>query len=111
VDAKHSRVVDRAEVEEVLARWATGALSAREVKAFTVGAQAEDQAVREALAELDLLEVFLLTKDDVPALMRLLATSSFERALEEWTKYRDSIDLAARSRALKKDPLYRPFCR
>src|SRR5207237_939140 len=67
---------------------------------------------REAMAELDLLAVHLLTAEDAPELLSLLRAAPGDEpaALAGWQAHRDAIDRAARSRRLRKDPLYRPFC-
>ena len=67
---------------------------------------------RELLAELDLLLVHLLTVEDVAAMLTLLVAPAGQGAVavEAFRAYRASVDRRARSRLLKKDPRYRPFC-
>ncbi len=97
---------------DLLRRWQSGAVGPAEVKRW-----AEEQPatrdlpdpLREVLAALDLLEVHLLTVEDVPALLALAAGG--EGAVATWRAYRDAIDLDARSKKLRKIPFYRPFCR
>jgi hypothetical protein len=98
----------RAQLAAQLERWRAGALDAASLKRWVESVpDGEDEVAREALAELDLLEVHLLTTDDVPALRALLQSGD----LATWNSYRRGIDLDARSKRLKRDPLYRPFCR
>ncbi len=111
------------DIATILGRWRDGALDAPGVKAWLEGAggvaalhsgtrspaSALAPAAREALDALDLLEVHLLTADDVPALLALLHGGA--GAIASWTRYRDAIDLDARSRTLKRNRFYRPFCR
>src|SRR5690349_3910141 len=61
----------RAGLDAQLERWRSGALDAASLKRWVERAPpGEDEAAREALAELDLLEVHLLTVEDVAALPR-----------------------------------------
>lgn len=104
-------VAGEAEVEAMLDRWAAGQITAPEVKAWVDRVAGADPIVRELLAELDLLEVYLLTPEDVPALLAFLGSADVTAGLDEWTRYRDAIDLDERSRRLKRDKFYKPFCR
>jgi hypothetical protein len=107
-------LLSRADVIALLALWRDGALGPAELKAAIAGKDGADAIAHEALAELDLMEVHLLTPDDVPALCELLGTddpAAADDAIARWARHRDAIDLDARSRALKKTPFYRAFCR
>jgi hypothetical protein len=105
-------VVSRDELRAELRRWREGRVNASGLKAWLEGAQpGRDPTVKEVLADLDVLEVHLLTPDDVPALLRFLDEEDHQEGLRAWVSYRDGIDLDARSRALKRDRFYRPFCR
>lgn len=96
----------------LLLGWLGGEVNASAVKEFVAGAaDGGDPTLRELLRELDLLEVYLLTPDDVPALLRFLDEPDPDAAMAAWSRYRDAIDLDARSRALKRNKFYRPFCR
>lgn len=102
----------RAAIAARLVAWRDGALDAAALQkwaeqALAASARMGDEVVAEALADLDLLHVHLLTPADVPALLALLERSD----LEAWRRHRDGIDLDARSRELRRVPLYRPFCR
>jgi hypothetical protein len=104
-------VVGRAEVEARLADWAAGRLDAPALKTWVSSVTSSDPAAREVLAELDLLEVSLLTPEDVPALRALLAADDVRAAARAFDEHKAAIDLDARSRRLKRNPFYRPFCR
>ena len=100
-----------AALADLLRRWQAGAIDPAGVKRWAesqAGARASDP-IREAIAALDLLEVHLLTVEDVPALLALCAGG--DQAVASWRSYRDAIDLDARSKKLRKNPFYRPFCR
>ena len=104
--------VGRAEVEEALEHWSAERWTAAELKAWVEAVRADgDALVAELLAELDLLEVFLLTPNDVPALVAALHAADASEALAAWARYKEALDLDARSKALKRDRFYRPFCR
>jgi hypothetical protein len=105
-------VVSRADVATLLHGWMEGRVNAAGVKEWVErSGDGGDPIVREVLHELDLLEVYLLTAEDAPALLAFLHARSFDEGLQAWTRYREAIDLDARSRALKKNRFYRPFCR
>ena len=113
------RPVGRAEVDEALVHWEERRWNASQLKAWveTVRAPGDDgdgdgdAIVKEVLAEVDLLEVSLLTRDDVPALRVFLHAASLADATRDWALYKSRIDLDARSKALRRDRFYRPFCR
>lgn len=103
----------RDEIAAILRRWESGAVTAAQLKEWLDAARAldGDRAAASVLAELDLLEIHLLTGADVPALFDLLNSDGSATAVGKWATYRDAIDLDARSRQLKKDKFYKPFCR
>ena len=107
-------MASRAEIAGQLRRWTEGALAASELRAWAEarrwgpGVEEHDDAVVvEALGDLDLLAVHLLTPDDVPALLSLLDGGD----LAAWRAHLAAIDVGARARKLRRDPLYQPFCR
>ena len=113
-------LVSRAAIVAQLRAWASGDLDAAALKAWVEGVRSDDPGPREALAELDLLEVHLLTPDDAAALIALVDSDDTDEtnqmnqtgiANSAWSRHRAAIDLDLRSRALRKNPLYRPFCR
>ena len=122
----------RAELAAQLRRWMAGELGAPALQAFAEAARRAQrgpaalpqapgaerpvddpaaEALAEALADLDLLAVHLLCPEDAPALLALCEAADPPAALERWRRHRQAIDLDARSRRLRGDPFYRPFCR
>ena len=107
-------LVDNCMLLDKLRDWIEGRIGAAEIKSWADSARPSDKAgpaVRTALADLDLLEVHLLTAEDAPALLRLVESADPASAELAWSGYRSAIDLDSRSRLLRKDPLYRDFCR
>ena len=103
-------IAAREDVARKLRAWADGALDAAALKSWVESVRTDEPGPREALAEMDLLEVHLLTPDDAAALLALVESDD-PAAAAAWARHRASIDLDSRSRALRKNPLYRPFCR
>lgn len=109
----------RDEIAAQVARWRDGALDASALRQWAEaawlgagtgagdGGEPPDEVVAEVLADLDLLQVHLLTPADAPALLAVLSSGD----LDAWRRYRSAIDLDARSRELRRVPLYRAFCR
>ncbi|MSP61455.1 MAG: hypothetical protein EXR72_14130 [Myxococcales bacterium] len=101
-------------IAALLRRWQAGAVGPEEVKRFAEAAlerPPSGAAEREALCDLDLLEVHLLTADDAPALLALLDGGGSADSLAAWRRHRAGIDLDARSKMLRRNKFYRPFCR
>ena len=81
----------RDELAALLRRWQAGSVAAPAVKQWAESARgAGDAVVHELLADLELLQVHLLTSDDVPALLAALdGTSDLAAAIGE---ERDTIE-------------------
>ena len=113
-----SPLVTRSELRHLLSSWQAGALSAAAVHAWAEARYAvssfepEDEAVNEVLANLDKLDMNLITVEDVPALQQLLGDNaeSLERALASYDAYFSRVDFARRRQQLAEDPLYARFC-
>ena len=118
-----SLTISRQDLIQLLERWAHKELNAAAVSAWVAARwprpdvsfsdrEGELSVAREVLDELDLLMVHLLTEEDVPALLELLAAppDAGAAAVEHFRRYRAAIDRPTRSRKLRKDPLYSPFC-
>lgn len=118
-----SLVISRHDLVQLLERWQCKEIDAAVVCAWVearwprqdisfMDREGALSVAREVLEELDLLMVHLLTPEDVPALLELLATppAAGAAAIEHFRRYRAAIDRPARSRKLRKDPLYSPFC-
>lgn len=109
-------VVSRAEVASALSKWQTGALSNDQIHAwanerFAVDAwDAEDCAVNEVLAQLDMMDMNLVTVEDVSALLSALEETSAEGAARIFATYSNTIDLASCKLRLKNEPFYSRFC-
>lgn len=74
--------------------------------------EGDDSVSNEVLAYLDTLDMNLVVKDDIPALLEFLGTRSggFKEGYIKWQSYKDSIDFNERKSRLGREPLYRPFC-
>lgn len=118
-----SLVISRQDLVQLLERWQRKEIDAAAVYAWVqarwsgqdlsfTDREGELSVAREVLEELDLLMVHLLTPEDIPALLELLAAppGTGAAAVEHFRRYRAAIDRPARSRKLRKDPLYSPFC-
>lgn len=111
-------IIPRAEIAAQIEAWRDGAIAVDQLLAWVAarwpkGDVEADDVARAALDELDLLLVHLLTPDDAPSLLALLAARDADSAaaIDTFRRHRASIDRVTRSRALRKHPLYRPFCR
>jgi len=97
-----------------LRRWQSGELSASSLHAWaeqTYGVDAwepESEAVNEVLARLDMMDMILLTPEDVPVLVKALRSKDFIRVLDG---HFAEIDIDSRKAALANDPMYAPFCK
>jgi hypothetical protein len=116
-EAQVERVVTRAEVADVLHCWQAGALSAADVHAWAedlygpaeyADGEDEESVTKHVLSELDMLNLNLITLEDVPHFLAFLETppgryadgaARFEAALT-------GRDLEGRRRALREDPFY-----
>jgi hypothetical protein len=101
-------------VESKLRKWQAGEVTTTEIhdwaeNTYAVSAsEPESDAVNEVLAQLDMLNMNLVTKDDIPALVAALRSKDFESLLEE---HFATVDLNLRKSQLAEIPLYAPFCR
>ena len=111
-----SQTLFRADVASILSQWKTGLLTNAQVHdwatdRFAVDAwDSEDGAVNEGLGRLDMMDMNLVTVEDVPVLLAALGKESAEGAAQAIDAYQDAVDLAARKRRLADDPLYSRFC-
>jgi hypothetical protein len=113
-----SKSVGRSEVRSVLADWQAGLRTSTEVHAwaetrFAVDDwECEDDIANEVLAQLDMLDMNLLTADDIPVLLSIfdLPAGEADRANEILSSYFAGVDLHKRKKALANDPLYARFC-
>jgi hypothetical protein len=113
-----STVIDRAELRTLLEDWQSGKRTSRSVHEWAEARYAadawecEDDVVNEVLAALDVLDMNLLTRDDVPALQAMLDLLSGQATLaaELLDAHFQGIRLDDRKKTLASEPLYAPFC-
>ena len=119
------RTVTRSELLEKLDQWVTGKVSAEDVHSWAAvlhvtgktefddwEGNREFSAAKEALAELYMLDINLVTKDDAPLFIRFLKTPQrqFEAGYIHFIAGLQEIDMEARKEALKDTEPYRRYC-
>jgi len=116
--------VSRGEITDVLRKWQAGLLASEQVHEWAEDIFApgeldfEDEDVygnsvaNEVLASLDSLDMNLVIVDDVPIYLEFLecAPNQFERGYRRFRDALHQIDIEARQRELRTNPLYAPFC-
>ena len=108
------RVVTVADVEAKLHQWQSGQLSTPELHSWAEATYAvsswesETEAVSEVLAWLDMMDMNLVTVEDVPAFLSALSSPEFVAVIEE---HFGGLDIEARKRELASVPMYAPFCK
>jgi hypothetical protein len=113
-----SVLITRDDLGTVLKDWESGERTASQVHAwaeerYAVHAwECEDDVTNEVLAALDMLDVNLLTRDDVPVLRAMLElpAGSAAHAAEVFDTHFEQVDLDERKRNLARERLYAPFC-
>ena len=108
-------VINRDDLRSILRDWIAGRLSSTQVHEWaearyaTHTFEAEDDVVNVVLSDLDMLDLNLRTAEDAPILLQALdySDSQLEEACALLDRHTGSIDLDARKRMLKGDPLYR----
>lgn len=113
--------VDRQILRDLLQRWQSGAVSEKDVheaaermfEAFPDGPpvhpRADPRSIPiEALSQLEILDVQLITRDDVGAFLEFLGTQEGheKEAWERWTEYWRQIDFDQRLRDLAGNSYY-----
>jgi len=114
-----SGFVSREELRAVLEDWQAGRRTAAAGHAWADARDAadaracEDDIAQFVLAELDQLAMNLVTSEDVPVLLGILALDAGDelRACEMIADRVADISLPARKQALAADPTYARFCR
>jgi hypothetical protein len=119
------RTVTRDEIIEVLRKWQGGSLSAKDVHAwandlcfpgyveFDDWEREEEYSVaREVLSALSMLDINLMTVEDVPIYLDFLGTAhgAFAEGYRRYEGALEHIDYQARRQALCNDPLYSRYC-
>jgi hypothetical protein len=72
----------------------------------------EHSVTNEVLAELDMMDMNLMTTEDVPAYLDFLETppALFEEGYKRLQQCLEQIDIKKRAAALSADPFYERFC-
>ena len=112
-------LITRSDLKSVLAAWQSGRMSAPDVHRwaearFAVDAwDCEDDVANEVLAQLDMLDMNLIIKDDVPSLLAMLEAPAGDAAsaLDQFEGRLSAEDMDRRRKELAGDPTYGPFCR
>lgn len=107
-------IVTSSDIEEKLRHWQSGKISAAELHDWAEDRysnhrwETESDAVNEVLAQLDMMNMNLITTEDISVLSRALTSTHYLMVLNEHFK---SIDMSNRKIQLANDPLYAPFCK
>lgn len=105
------------DIDKVLARWASGELSQREVHGWaedrfaTDGWEAETDAANEVLGHLDRMDMNLVLVSDVPLLREALLANSQEAASQIIERSYAITPIASRKLTCAGDAFYAPFCK
>ncbi|RMD85738.1 MAG: hypothetical protein D6815_01200 [Candidatus Dadabacteria bacterium] len=111
-------VITRNEIRSILLSWKRGEMSSAEVhdwgeQRYAVdGFEPEDEIVNEILSNLDILDINLVTPEDIPDFLRMLdyPRGQEAEALAFLDKRGESFDLQDRMRHYADDPFYGRFC-
>ncbi len=114
-----STVITRDELRALLEEWHSGKRKSGEVHdwaeaRYAVDAwECEDDVTNEVLAALDVLDMNLLTRDDVPVLQAMLQLlpGQAARAAELLNAHFREVNLDDRKKSLGSEATYAPFCR
>ncbi len=114
-----AKIVTRQDIRTLLNGWQSGDLGHTSVYDWAneryAGRQweTEDEIADLVLTELYTLDMNLLTAEDIPHLLKLLAVPQGQigTAMALNRDYTRSIDLKSRRQSLAKDPLYGPHCK
>jgi hypothetical protein len=107
------KLITASDIQHVLNQWAQGELSESEVHAWaedrfcTSAYECESEEANEVLGRLDMMDMNLVTSEDIPVLMKALFSPDFESIL---ATHDEQIDFAERRVALRHVPLYSRFC-
>jgi hypothetical protein len=113
-----SALITRDELRTVLEDWHSGKRTSGEVHEWAEARYAvrawecEDDVANEVLAALDVLDMNLLTRDDVPVLQAMLELPPGQatRAAELLDAHFQEVSLDDRRESLASEPTYAPFC-
>jgi hypothetical protein len=111
------RPASRSAVYELVEGWESGRYTDEQVRAGAEllleagpeGVPAGDEDLLEVLLQMDGMQHQLLTRDDIPALKRLLDESTdMDERLARWRSYFDAVDLRKRAASLRDQDFYSP---
>jgi len=113
-----SAIITRDELRTLLEDWRSGRRTSGEVHDWAEARHAvdawecEDDVTNEVLAALDVLDMNLLTRDDVPVLQAMLRLLPGEaaRAAELLDTHFHEVNLDDRKKTLASEATYAPFC-
>jgi hypothetical protein len=113
-----SATVTRGELRALLEDWRSGKRTSEEVHDWAEARYAvdawdcEDDVTNEVLAALDVLDMNLLTRDDVPVLQAMLQLlpGQAARAAELLDGHFQEVNLDDRKKSLASEATYAPFC-
>jgi hypothetical protein len=120
------KVISRKDLREKLLQWQGGRMTAPELNDWAVENylnddveyedwdEAEENSVtNEVLGALDMMDIDLMTPEDIPAYLDFLETppASFEEGYKKLQQYLEKIDIKKRAAALVTDPFYERFCK
>ena len=106
-------VITAAIVESRLREWQAGRVTAAQIhewaeNTYAVSAwEPESDSVNEVLAQLDMLDMNLVTPDDIPALIAALRSDDFEALIAD---HFATVDFLGRRTQLAGVSPYAPFC-
>ena len=111
--------VTRADLRLLLSRWQTGELPAASIHEWaeerfaTDRWEPEDDVVNEVLGTLDMLDINLVTIDDIPVLLKALemGPGSLEGAAQLLEDHWKGISMPQRANSLVTNPLYSSFAK
>ena len=107
------RTITASDIRQVLTQWAFGNLTESQVHAWaedrfcTSGYECESEAANEVLSRLDMMDMNLLTSEDIPVLLDALSSPEYLSILE---KHEQQVDISARRTVLRHVQLYSRYC-
>lgn len=109
--------VTRDTVRHILLSWQAGQMAPRDVHEwasdhYPTHETVADDLVIEILARLDMLDMNLMTPDDIPVLVNALdlPEQRMDEAFRLLEQHDAAVDIATRKQKLGNDPFYRWFC-
>ena len=105
--------ISQIDVESILRSWQTGTLTERQVHdwaedRYAVDAyEPESDACNAVLAQLDCMNINLLTSEDIPVLLDALSSTDYESVL---SGFGTAATIEQRRSSLRAHPFYAKFC-